>query len=318
MSVDSYGYVEPTPEELYNLVMRIRYIADNNGFIVKRGNKVDDWKSELLSYISDTVVLQHLRCLHPFQYFACTSNSGAGVFAFRVSFYKDNIYLKVNINTCEVISFHYDENPYGPAGYPAISHGREIGPFTSVQIIAEQDTHGYSAIFAVGSYTIRRPVDVIFQGSRIAYITNEDYMELMDTMAHSYQKGLVRMLNNFAEEERRNLGKSLKAPVDEYNLLTYSENPLQLISLLHDIWNSHGDAAWFRDAAVDLIYKQPMEIIEQFRNTLHFSEKNNFPAKPYELKDPNEKEKEMQSSTKYTSIFADIQRELNSNSSNNQ
>lgn len=276
MALDSFGYVQPTPAELYTLVMRIRYIADNNGFVVKRGNKSDEWKSELLRYLSDAVVFQHLRCLHPFQYFACTSNSGAGVFAFQVSFYKDNIYLKVNVNTCEVISFHYDENPYGPGGIPSISHGRGIGPYTSVQIIADQDTHGYSAIFAVGSYTIRRPVDVTFQGSRIAYITSADYTELLDTMADSYQKSLVRVINNFTEEERRALGKSLRAPVDDYSVLTYSENPLQLISLLCDIWNSHGDAAWFRDAAVDLIYKQQTDAIEKFIKTLHLSEKSNF------------------------------------------
>lgn len=290
MAVDSYGYIQPTPEELYTLVMRIRHIADNGGFVVLRGNKTDSWKSELLNYLSDTVVFQHLQCLHPFQYFACTSNSGAGVFAFRVSFYKDNIYLKVNINTCEVISFHYGENPYGPAGYPTVSHGREIGPFTSVQIIAEQDIHGYSAIFAVGSNTIRRPVDVTFQGSRIAYITNADYMELLDTMAHSYQKTLVRTIENFIKEEQRALGKSLKAPVDDYGILSYSDNPLQLISLLHDIWNSHGDAAWFRDAAVDLIYKQPPEDIERFLNILHFSEKTNFPPKPSVFEAPGNEE----------------------------
>lgn len=93
-------------DQLQRLVQNIRTIANTDSFVVRRDNKSAEWKNQLLHYLSNEVVRNHLCCLQPFQYYG--SNSSAGVYAFKVNLYADHIYLKVNTKTLEAVSVCYD------------------------------------------------------------------------------------------------------------------------------------------------------------------------------------------------------------------
>lgn len=276
------GFLQLTDEQLYDLVLDIRNIAElgHDGFRVIRNNKTEHWKNALLNELSDEIVYNHLRCLHPFQFFRC--NLGASVYEFRVCFYKENIYLKVNTKTKEVLSFHFDENPDATIGYNEITHDIENTPNLLVIVSdAPKGRGGPLARFAIGSHIINQPIDVAYSATGLAYIDNRDYLQMIEHMGRNLQKRIIRGIEEFNPEGITHLIGSTK----NYQILSMSENQLSLVSLCFDICENYTNITWGIGAdlvnqAIDILLRQPERDIKRYMETRHPSSSIGFPRRP--------------------------------------
>lgn len=248
-------------DQLQQLVMNIRTLAVSDSFVVLRENKEQEWKNQLLRYLSDNVVRNHLMCLHPYQYFG--SNPSAGVYEFKVNFYADHIYLKVNIKTLEVVSFHYDELP--PDEIMPAHIAKNLDVVADLQIIAEPfKAGGYQASFAVGSNIVVAQIYPEFHDGA-HWIDAEQYEDALEEMSKGKQRNALRKLEAFDKSAI----KKLLGPTQDYGILSYSEGQLQLISVRYDLWRNHPSERWLQDIAIDYILKQDEKIQQQFAAQLH-------------------------------------------------
>lgn len=249
------------PGQLQKLVKSIRALAVSDSFVVLRENKAVEWKNQLLRHLSDSVVKNHLMCLQPFQYFG--SNPCAGIHEFKTNLYSDNIYLKVNIKTLEVVSFHYNELP--PSDVMSAHIAKGIEDTSELQVVAEPFTAGgYQASFAVGSSAI---VVEIYPETHdgAQWIDAEQYTDALENMAKGKQRTALRKLEAFDKQQIQ----ALMGPVKDYGILSYTEGQLQVISVCYDLWRKNPSERWLQDMALDLILKQNEQVQRKFASQLH-------------------------------------------------
>lgn len=249
-------------DQLQRLVQNIRTIANTDSFAVRRDNKSAEWKNQLLHYLSNEMVRNHLRCLQPFQYYG--SNSSAGVYAFKVNLYADHIYLKVNTKTLEAVSFHYEEEPATDILPAHIATSLEVAE--ELQIIAEPfKAGGYQASFAVGSSVIVVQVYPEFKNGA-HWIDADQYTDALEEMAKGRQRVALRKLKAFEKEAISQLMGSVK----DYGILSYVEgqDQMQLISVCYDLWRKHPEERWIQDIALDFLLKQEVNAQKRFAEQL--------------------------------------------------
>lgn len=199
--------------------------------------------------------------LQPYQYFG--ANSSAGIYEFKVNFYADHIYLKVNIKTLEVVSFHYDELPPDDLIPAHIAKNLEV--VEDLQIIAEPfKAGGYQASFAIGSNVVVAQVYPEFHDGA-HWIDADQYKDALEEMAKGRQRITLRKLEAFDKRAIQNL----LGPTQDYDILSYTEGQLQLISVCYDLWRNHPGERWIQDVAVDLLLKQDEKTQRQFAAQLH-------------------------------------------------
>lgn len=279
--VSSLRVLQLTDEQLYDIVVQIRQIASLgwDGFRVLRDNKTENWKNALLNELSDDVVYNHLKYLHPFQFFKC--NFGAAVYEFRVCFYKNNIYLKVNLKTKEVLSFHFDEDPDMTSGFTSLSQSVEDTP--SLPVIVEDSARGRGkpiAQFAIGSHIVNVPVDVAYSASGLPYLENTDYLDLIESMGTGIQKRVLKAIEDFDAQGLQELLGSTK----NYQILSMVHGQLGLVSLCFDICDNYMSSdknisMAMANQAIDILFRQPEADIKKFLATCHPSQFVRLPSK---------------------------------------
>lgn len=243
-------------QKLQEVVHMIRDIAHNGDFTVLRNNKTASWKNQLLNAISDDVVRNHLMCLHPFQYYKYGKT--VGVLEFKANWYASNIYFKVDVNMKEVLSFHYDDVP------EKMNIGEDV-EYGTIQIVTEKRNYTDVARFAIGSSVTSVPVNVIYEDDGTQWIMAQQYTNAVQNMATKSQLAAIKRVECISKE----LTEKLLGPANDYNILTYTEGQLRLVSTCYDIWRNNPGNIWLADEMLDIILRQAPAIQKQFAEQLY-------------------------------------------------
>lgn len=262
---DTVSKLQSEVERLYILTNNIRNGAINGEYYVDRRKlKHPDWKNKLLSLVSDEVVINHLKYLHPFQYRGATGSLNTYVYV--INFYHFNIYLKVNTRDRKVISFHYDETP---GIIPKLSESFEEDFEDGRVMVITENNSGYDTVmrFAVGSdvITSKEQYSVYRDGS--TYITTEQLKSILDNHAERVANKLYKRISNYDSK----LTDILDVMIKDYNFLTFVDESkeLQLISFCYDLWLKDKEKTWLKDMALDLLMSYPEHLQKQFISQLY-------------------------------------------------
>lgn len=245
-----------SPEKLHELVSEIRDTAVNNQFKIQRDNKKEPWKNKLLSVISDDAVRNHLMCLHPFQYHGYAATTG--VLEFKVNWYSEGIYLKVDLDSREVLSFHYDDMPLSRQSKEKVSYRK-------LQVITEKKNYRDIARFAIGSSVTSIPINIMYEDDGSQWIMAQEYLGVLKGIATSAQLAALDRIGCISDE----VMLQLIGPAKDYGFLSYTEGQLRLISTCYDVWRNNRENIWLRDEMLDLILQQDEKIQKQFAEQLY-------------------------------------------------
>lgn len=255
-----------TDLQIYNTTLHIRMLAKSDRIMIIRDNsKFSDWKNRLVSLLSDIVVRNHLTCLQPFQF--VRDYGASGVFVYSVNMYHFNIYLKVNIKTNELVSFHYDEDP---AFYKQLRIGDSPLESHPLTIIEDTSKHFSEKLIslAVGSMIVQDVVHSLYTEEGLPTISYEQYKYILDTRIRNVHYELFRRLAKIDSK----IIDSFELNTTDFNLLTYddTDKDLQLISFCYALWlNRYKDQLWLKDLALDALLRLPEEIQQQFMSQLY-------------------------------------------------
>ena len=247
------------------LCKKIRAAASAKQIKVNRGIKTPEWKTSLLALISDNVVLDQLRFIHPFQYVAEQSTTGYHVF--RLPFFRYSIYVKIDKDISKVISFHYDEIPREPKHLNVYALDN-MTDTNHLQVILEGTKAKRYLPLALGSFILSLYPKEVYTSSDGSEYIELAYLQNFLATSEALQELVIERLSEIDYDV-----DYLDLSIRDTNLLTWvnDDKALQTVSALTDAARSNPNCPWIRDTCVDIILSNPslQGALDRYNNSLY-------------------------------------------------
>lgn len=243
---------------------RVREAAANERLTIQYNIKHPEWKTKLLPLIPKPVILRQLRYVHPFQYIGDQSKGGCHVF--RLPFFKYAIYVKLDKDIKNIISFHFDEVPIEPKHlneYPVATISED-----RLQVILVKNKHESYLPIALGSTVLKLYPHTVYRDADGTEYVDSKYLLLELAQPYLLQQELLYKLN-----EVSGLADVLNIELKDTNFLTWvdDDKTMQTYSLLADAANAHPELPWLSELCLDIILANPdlQTAMLNYNSTLH-------------------------------------------------